>query len=222
VKSTLSALLLAAQMAGGPTFVPARVVAATPPTLPIMAIGGGEVWLEVNLDANGGIAGIRPLRITPPYTDLVVNAVKRWRFSSAAVTAAAGPPRPVPSGVLVAGIFRPPALYDGTTAGEAPTSVGSPSPEIPIPARTVTPAYPVQALLDGVVIIEAAVTADGGVTDLKLIRSAGGFDPAALDAARQWTFRPALRDGRPVPAFAYLLFGFRQPTSARGPAGPTL
>lgn len=218
MKLVVFAALLAAQVTGGPKFTPAQVVAATPPIQPAVAVGGGEVWLEVKIDANGGIERIKPLRSTPPFTDLVTDAVRSWRFSSATMTVAGSQPRRVESSVLVAGIFRPPMLLNGPTLGEPPKNVGTPSAEIPVPARTTTPVYPAQALFDGVAIVEATVGSDGKLNDTTIIRSAPGFDQAALDAARQWTFRPALRDGRPVPAFAYLIFGFRQPNTAAGTA----
>lgn len=215
MKSIVFAALLAAQVSGGPRFAPALVVAATPPMQPAMALGGGEVWLEVNVNGSGGIARITPLRSTPPFTDLMLDAVKSWRFSSATVTNADGQPRPVESNVLVAGVFRPPTLYNGATAGEQPRNVGAPSAEIPVPTRTATPVYPAQAMFEGVVVIEASIGADGNVKDARIVRSGAGFDQVALDAARQWTFRPALRDGRPTPASAYLIFGFRQPVTSR-------
>jgi hypothetical protein len=46
------------------------------------------------------------------------------------------------------------------------------------------------------------------VTAAQVVRPAPPFDRAATDAAWQWTFRPARLRGTPVPAFAYLAFGF--------------
>src|SRR5215831_17728966 len=39
------------------------------------ATGGGEVFVEVSLDASGGVSAVTPLRATPPFTESVVNAV---------------------------------------------------------------------------------------------------------------------------------------------------
>ena len=47
-----------------------------------------------------------------------------------------------------------------------------------------------------------------------MIGSAAGFDSAALDAARGGCFRPARYRGESVPAYAYLIFGFRAPVTA--------
>lgn len=45
------------------------------------------------------------------------------------------------------------------------------------------------------------VTADGTVTDVRVIRRLGaGLDERAVAAAQQWQFSPALRHGTPVAA----------------------
>jgi periplasmic protein TonB len=51
----------------------------------------------------------------------------------------------------------------------------------------------------GTVLFEGVVGKDGRFRDVKIIR--GENDPLAphmLEAVRQWQFRPALKDGRPV------------------------
>jgi TonB family protein len=64
-----------------------------------------------------------------------------------------------------------------------------------------------------VVIVELAIDESGAVKGARVVRSGGGFDSAAVDAARQWQFRPAQRAGTPVPSYAYIVFGFRQPVT---------
>jgi protein TonB len=56
-----------------------------------------------------------------------------------------------------------------------------------------------QTGVNALVIIEVEVLADGGVRNAKVVRSMPPFDEAALYAARQWRFEPALLDGVPVP-----------------------
>jgi TonB family protein len=89
--------------------------------------------------------------------------------------------------------------------------VALPKPDVPVPTTMVPPVYPPRALGNGVVIVELAVDASGAVKNTRVVRSAGGFDGAALDAARKWQFRPAQRAGAAVPSYAYIVFGFRQP-----------
>jgi hypothetical protein len=54
----------------------------------------------------------------------------------------------------------------------------------------------------------------GTVADATVVRSMPPFDEPARTAALQWSFRPARVRGMPVPAFAYIVFGFPAPVSA--------
>jgi protein TonB len=72
------------------------------------------------------------------------------------------------------------------------------------PAKTkhVPPVYPAiaqSANVQGVVIIEAVIAADGHVLEARILRSIPLLDQAALDAVRQWEFTPTLLNGSPVP-----------------------
>jgi protein TonB len=67
---------------------------------------------------------------------------------------------------------------------------------------------------DGVVLVEVLVGPDGRVRAASVTSGSPGFDDVALTAARGWSFRPARRNGRPVAAFAYLVFGFRRPLAS--------
>ncbi len=65
------------------------------------------------------------------------------------------------------------------------------------------PAYPQaarEAGIEGEVTVVYTVTAEGRVTDLRVLESepAGVFDQAALDAVRTWRYRPLRSGGEPV------------------------
>jgi TonB family protein len=51
----------------------------------------------------------------------------------------------------------------------------------------------------GEVVIEATVGVDGQLTDVRVVRSIAALDQAALDAVRQWKYKPSTLNGRPVP-----------------------
>jgi periplasmic protein TonB len=72
-----------------------------------------------------------------------------------------------------------------------------------IESSGVKPVYPEEALragLEGLVVLEAIVDERGRVGhDVKVVRRLGlGCDEAAVAAVRQWRFRPATRDGKPI------------------------
>jgi TonB family protein len=79
----------------------------------------------------------------------------------------------------------------------------------------VPPKYPVEQARQGVegdVVLLVEVAADGSVIDAKVEKSTppGVFDEAALTAARQWRFTPAmLKDGRLVEGTVRVPISFR-------------
>ncbi len=120
---------------------------------------------------------------------------------------------PVASKVLVVGLFRPPALFPGTL-GTPPVDAGRPSETVPYPTGPPQlPAFPPNALMDGVVVVELAVGPNGAIGRARAVRSAAGFDQPALQAAQAIGFRPARVHGRPSPALVYVVAGFRQPVT---------
>lgn len=68
----------------------------------------------------------------------------------------------------------------------------------------VEPHYPEQALsagLEGTVLVESDIAANGSVTDARVIESSGRvFEKAALEAARRFRYKPRVVDGVPMPA----------------------
>jgi TonB family protein len=86
---------------------------------------------------------------------------------------------------------------------DAPAAI--PEQWVDTPARLVhgiAPSYPPMAranTVEGDVRLELIVGAYGNVESARIVLSAGhGFDEAALQAARQFRFAPAMKDGRAV------------------------
>jgi len=176
------------------------------PELPVRAVTGGEVLLELSISARGQVTDAAPLRTTPPFTEAMLAAVRGWEF----VPPEDDEHRPVESRVLVGGLFRAPALY-ASPGDSNPIEVGRPSGDIPFPLGTVMPVFPPLAHNSGVVLLEALIGATGAVEGVQVIRSAPPFDSAATDAARRWLFRPAYVAPRAEPRYVYLVFGFPVP-----------
>jgi TonB family protein len=71
----------------------------------------------------------------------------------------------------------------------------------------VPPTYPDAArkdLVEGSVILQTTIGADGTLTDLILLREDPpdyGFSESAMEAVRQWQYEPATLDGIPVPVY---------------------
>src|SRR6266545_3364744 len=103
----------------------------------------------------------------------------------------------VPGGVLggVKGGTGP-----GTGEGE-PLRVGG-EVKAPVLTNRVEPGYPEaarKARMEGVVILEAIITASGSVEDVKVLKSVNPLlDASAVRAVQQWRYRPATLNGRAV------------------------
>jgi len=73
--------------------------------------------------------------------------------------------------------------------------------EMPEPITRVTPTYPDlarEAGVDGTVMVQALVNKDGKVKDVRVVKSIPMLDDAAKAAVRQWVFKPALSNNKPV------------------------
>jgi len=199
----VSALLgLVAAPAG---VAPAQFRSGELPAIPVLAVGGGALILDVAVGRDGTVRGVKVTQSTVQFADAVIATVKSWRFRPAGEAAS-----PVDSTVLVAVVFRPPALHAPSTTTPMMDD-GSASKDAPFPLKMVTPFFPPRALMPGVVLVEVRVGVSGEVAGAKVVRSASGYDEAALQAARRWTFRPSEAAGTKVPALAYVIFGFPQP-----------
>ena len=79
------------------------------------------------------------------------------------------------------------------------------------------PAYPQIARaagVQGVVILEVVIGADGAVSNARVLRSIPPLDQAALDAVRQWRYEPTLLNGVPTPVIMTATVNFSLPPSS--------
>lgn len=67
-----------------------------------------------------------------------------------------------------------------------------------------------KAKFQGTVVLNLVVQRDGGVRDIRVVQSLGlGLDEKALEAVKQWRFRPGLKNGQPVDVSAIIEVTFR-------------
>jgi TonB family protein len=168
----------------------------------------------------GGPFGAPPA--TPPsdaFMKAAIDAVRQWQYD---------PPADAPIAFDVSFAFvggseprlvthGPPAMVASPSLGIAPPSPPPPPPpgwaagavrvggNVSVPTKTkhVNPVYPPiaqSARVQGVVIVELIIGADGHVADARVLRSIPLLDQAAIDAVRQWEFTPIHLNGAAVPA----------------------
>jgi periplasmic protein TonB len=95
-----------------------------------------------------------------------------------------------------------------TNAAER-TRISSDQPEAL--SQTVETSYPSLARrmkVQGSVLLQAFVGADGGIKDLRVLSGNPILTSAAIDAARQWRFKPYLQNGQPVETQAKIVVNF--------------
>lgn len=212
----VGSVLLAAGQPPDPR--PARYLGGPLPPLPALVAGGGEVLLELEVTLEGQAGAATVLRATPPFTDMLLTAVRQWQFDPATTLEPPAKPggapvvAPAPSAVLVAGVFRPPTIV-APTIGELPRDVNLPSRDIPFPLVLKQPPWPPLAVAGGVVLVEARVDGRGSVAEARLVDGSPGFEAAALDTVRGWSFRPVRTAEAPEESYVYAVLGFPVPVT---------
>lgn len=83
----------------------------------------------------------------------------------------------------------------------------------PVVIKRIDPVYPEEARrarISGVVILEVLIGADGLVKQAMILKPLPyGLDQAALEAVRQWMFKPGTLNGQPVPVIFNLTTSFK-------------
>ena len=137
---------------------------------------------------------------------------------------------PLPEAIAVIPVLAPAPPHD-TTGGDIPLTsttgalipglagtVSAPSlitdiVTAPVRTRMVSPEYPQvarAAQLEGDVLLEAVVTAEGKVTNVSVLRSVHPLlDDSARKAVRQYEYTPARRNGVPESTTIRLTVSFR-------------
>ena len=102
------------------------------------------------------------------------------------------------------------------------SSVRGGTPSVPLPVggevqsaqliKSVPPVYPLMAKsqhVSGNVQIDALIDASGNVAELKILSGPGMLHRAALDAVKQWKYKPAMLDGQPTSMHLTVTVQFR-------------
>jgi len=105
----------------------------------------------------------------------------------------------------------------------APVNVPRPSPQMlrvsqgvmeGLLLKRVQPRYPTQALqmrIQGQVQLQATITKNGDIQNLKVVSGDGVLAHAAQEAVRQWKYKPYYLDGEPVQIETQILVNFKLP-----------
>ena len=81
-------------------------------------------------------------------------------------------------------------------------------------AQPVDPEYPAAAKASGqrgIVILQVLITRDGTVQEAKFLQGSLVFARVAIDAVRQWRFKPYSMNGRVVSVQSFITLTFKPP-----------
>jgi TonB family protein len=121
-----------------------------------------------------------------------IEAVTQWRY----------PPMEKAAVTDVTLDFRLPEAGKEEPGVTPPEAVYKPEPPYTKEARA--------AKLQGTVVLEVTVRAEGTVSDVKVVRPLGkGLDESAVETMKTWKFKPATKAGKPVAWTGLIELGFQ-------------
>jgi protein TonB len=88
------------------------------------------------------------------------------------------------------------------------TRIASDEPEAIQAVEASYPSLARQMKVQGSVLLQAFVGPDGGIRDLRVLSGPSILVSAALEAARQWRFKPYMQNGQPVETQAKIVVNF--------------
>ena len=108
-----------------------------------------------------------------------------------------------PAGASLLGPALPPGVYRvGVDGVSAPRKISGAQPSYTDSARN--------RKIQGTVILQAIISADGSVQDVTVVRSLEpSLDRSSIDTVKTWRFAPAMKDGKPVSVAVNIETSFR-------------
>jgi TonB family protein len=161
----------------------------------------GEVVLRTTIAPDGSVSHLEVVSGNPLLVKPALDAVQQWRY------------KPSVTGTIVTSVTINFTLAKDGVTPATESSSDSPTPKFfsahdagvtpPVPIYKPDPPYTKEARaakIQGTVELQIIVGVDGSVTEVKSIQ---GFDAGltrnAIETVKTWKFKPAERDGRPVP-----------------------
>ena len=139
--------------------------------------------LYVDEPTKPNVAGSLPTVATNDISNLLLGALNG---GSEVVTPVAPTPPPLPPSPPI--IKAEPIRQGGNV--QAANLIHQVNPIYPPLAR--------QARVQGVVVMEAVISKEGSIESLRVVTGHPLLNQAALDAVKQWKYRPTLLNGEPV------------------------
>ena len=221
----------------GQNVMSAQIVTKVAPVYPSQARQAriqGSVVLKVRVNKSGDVTDIQLYSGHPMLAPAAIEAVKQWKYKPYLLN---GEAVDVETEVTVNFTLADKPAAEGV-AGDATGSIPagqlygvvgivSSSPVDPahlpklvrvsstvmqgLSVTKVQPVYPADARdqhIQGEVRLEVTVDKEGNVSDIKLISGHASLAPAAIEAVKQWKYRPYQLSGNPVAMDSLVVVNF--------------
>lgn len=185
------------------------------PPLARQARISGAVVLKVAINTSGDVESMQLVSGHPMLAPAAIAAVKHWKYKPYLMS---GEPVAVETQVTVNFVLSDkPAAENvaGDTPGAAPSQAPAKNTHAPLPQRIrvsgdlaqrflkskVTPEYPPTAKtahVQGVVELKVNIDKEGNVYHVDLISGHPPLAPAAMEAVREWKYKPYTINDNPI------------------------
>jgi TonB family protein len=173
----------------------------------------GTVVLRATISKLGTIENLEVVSGPPILIMSAVDAVKQWVYKPYLLN---GEPTEVATTININYTFGesdPPADTTASASGDLQVRKIGDGVSVPLPIYIVDAQYSPEARaaqFSGVVLVGLVVDPQGLPRDVHVVRSVGmGLDERAVEAVRQYRFRPAMEHNKPVPAALNVEVNFR-------------
>jgi TonB family protein len=171
-------------------FATTIAISASNPAYPPIAKAAhvqGDVILSAVISKTGEVEDVKAIGGPPMLVGSAIEAAKQWKFQPDPTRA---DPTPMTATLIVHFTLDDAAKPQGGNAS-MPLLIYRVDPEFSAEAR--------QAKIGGVVLVNMTVNAQGIPENVHVLRGLGhGLDEQAVEAVKQYRFKPATEDGKPV------------------------
>jgi TonB family protein len=153
----------------------------------------GQVVVRFVIDKEGNTTDVFAIEGDPLLRDAAVAAVKQWKFKPYLLN---GEPIQVETNATLGFKLNPP--LDPGPPGKLRVSQDVAERDI---LRKVNPVYPAVAVINhihGIVILSGTIDTKGNMVDVKPVSGHPVLVDAAVQAVKQWKYKPYMLNGQPV------------------------
>jgi len=171
----------------------------------------GRVVAMMLVSETGDVESVEVFKADAILSQAVQEAIREWKFKPVTKDGSAVPVIAKATFNFVLGNENQQIAPEIAPATDFPQQIRASDGVMQVLSK-VNPEYPAAAKanhVQGVVTLSIVIRKDGTVTDVEVESGPAELTAAAVDAARQWRYRPYLLFGRPVEIQTTKQFDFR-------------